>query len=141
MSRAPSSRKRLIRLAARRPLLEIAKTKLAKEKPEATVQAGSRLDASDAHHALAVLTAIIGVTLVTDAAAQVTLAFTVSTSTFGVVARPASWVIVGVGLAVCGAYVRSTIRHHRDRIGTRAPESIPGSESTPPPTEPREMPT
>jgi hypothetical protein len=36
----------LISLAARRPLLEIAKSKLAKERPEATVQARSQLDAS-----------------------------------------------------------------------------------------------
>jgi hypothetical protein len=129
----------LISLAARRPLLEIAKSKLAKDRPEATAQARSQLDTSDAHHALAVLTAIIGVTMSADAAAQITLAFTVSPATFGVAAHIAAWAIIGVGLAVCVLYLRWTARRHRDRVGPPGPESTPGSHA--PPTEPREMPT
>ncbi len=129
----------LISLAARRPLLEIAKSKLAKEGPEATVQPRPQLEGSDAHQALAVLTAIIGVTMSTDAAAQITLAFTVSTATFGVVAHIASWLIIGAGLAVCAVYLRWTIR--RQRAGARTPhgESTPGSGSTSAPSGPREM--
>jgi hypothetical protein len=53
------------------------------------------------------LTTIIGITLVADASAQVVVAFTVSASTFGVVARIASWTIIGAGLAGCGLYLRS----------------------------------
>jgi hypothetical protein len=86
-----------------------------------------------------VLTAIIGVTLVTDAAAQVTLAFTVSPATFGLVAHIAAWVIVGIGLAVCVLYLGWTAQRHRDRMRPPGPEPTPGSHS--PPTEPREMPT
>ncbi len=91
----------LISVAARRPLLSIASTKLAQARPEATAAAQPSLDTPAAHRPLTTLTAIIGVTLVADAAAQIVLALTVSTSTFGVVARIASWVIVGTGLAVC----------------------------------------
>jgi len=126
----------LISLAARRPLLEIAKSRLAQERPEASVQARSQLGAADAHRALTMLTAIIGVTLVTDAAAQVALALTVSTSTFGVVARVAGWVIVGAGLTVCVLYlrwIRARLKHDRT--------SAPPSESTPQPANPGQMPT
>jgi hypothetical protein len=129
----------LISLAARRPLLEIAKSKLAKERPEATVEDRSHLDASDAHHGLAVLTAVIGVTMSADAAAQITLALAVSPATFGVAAHIAAWVIIGVGVAVCVLYLRWTPRRHRDRMRPPGPESTPGPHS--PPTELREMPT
>jgi hypothetical protein len=129
----------LISLAARRPLLEIAKSRLANERPEATVQARPQLEASDAHHALAVLTAIIGVTTSADAAAQITLAFTVSPATFGLAAHIAAWVIIGVGLAACALYLRWTVRRQRDRTRPPGPQSAPGSHS--PPTEPKEMPT
>lgn len=129
----------LISLAARRPLLEIARTKLAKERPEAALQARSQLDAVDAHQALAVLTAIIGVTLTADAAAQITLAFTVSPATFGVADRIAAWVIIGAGLAVCVLYLRWTVRRHRDPMTPPGRASAPGSHS--PPSEPRGMPT
>jgi hypothetical protein len=54
------------------------KGKLAKERPEVTVQARSQLDALYAHNALAVLTAIIGLTMSADVAAPITLACTVS---------------------------------------------------------------
>jgi hypothetical protein len=126
----------LISLAARRPLLEIAKSRLARERPEATVQDRSHLDAAETRHALAVLTAIIGVTMSADAAGQITLAFTVSPVTFGVAAHIAAWVIIGVGLAVCVLYLRWTAR--RNRMRPPGLESTPGSHS--PPTELRDMP-
>lgn len=117
----------LISLAARRPILEMAKGKLAKERPGTTVQNRSYLDASDTHHALAVLTAIIGVTMSADAAAQIALALTVSPATFGVAAHIAVWVIIGVGLAVCVLYRRWTARRHRMRPA--GPQCTPGSHS------------
>ncbi len=117
----------LISLAAPRSLLEIAKGKLAKEGFDSSVHARAQLDASDARHVLAVLTAIIGVTMSADAAAQITLTFTVSTATFGVVAHIGAWVIIGVGSAVCATYLRWTIRRHRERTGTPGPRPTPGS--------------
>lgn len=60
------------------------------------------------------------------------LALSVSTSTFGVVARVASWVIIGTGLLVCVLHLRWTrARLQRDRTPT------PRSESTPQPTDTR----
>jgi hypothetical protein len=56
--------------------------------------------------ALAVLTAIAGVTGVADAIAQVVLALTLSTGKFVVAARVASYVIVGSGLLVAATYLR-----------------------------------
>lgn len=114
----------LISLAARWPLLSIASTKLARARPEATAATRPKLDSPGAYRLLITLTAIIGVTLVADAAAQVALALTVSASTFGVVTRIASWVIVGTGLAVCVLYARWTLaRLRHDR--TPAPRSEP----------------
>jgi hypothetical protein len=130
----------LISLAARRPLLEIAKSRVAKARPQATAQARRQLKPSDEHHALTVLTAIIGVTMSADAAAQVTLALTVSTATFGVAAHIAAWVIIGAGLAVCGLFLRWTVRRERDRMRTSVPESTPASEPTSPLSEPTEIP-
>lgn len=67
------------------------------------------------------LTAAIGATCVTDAAAQIVLALTVSTSTFGVGARVASYVIIGTGIAVCVLYVRwSRTRLQHQRMVTAA---------------------
>ena len=122
----------LISLAARRPLLSIASTKLAHARPEAAPETRPKLDTPGAHRVLTVLTAIIGVTLIADAAAQIALALTVSTSTFGVVARVASWVIIGTGLLVCVLYLRWTrARPPHDRTPT------PRSQSTPQPTDTR----
>lgn len=96
----------LVSRAARRPLLAIASTKLAQGRAEGAAQTRSEAETPGAHRALAALTAIIGVTCVADAAAQIILAFTVSTSTFGELARVASYVIIGAGLAVCALYLR-----------------------------------
>ncbi|MFZ1994960.1 MAG: hypothetical protein WAU75_12680 [Solirubrobacteraceae bacterium] len=130
----------LISLTARRPLLEIAKNRIAEKGPEATVQGRPQLVAPDAHHALAVLTAIIGVTMSADAVAQVTLALTVSAATFGVAAHIAAWVIIGAGLAVCGLFLRGTIRRDRERVRASSPESTPSTEPTSPLGERTEMP-
>jgi len=38
---------------------------------------------------------------------------------------PLLWVIIAAGLAVCGLFLRWTIRHDRDRVRTSGPESQP----------------
>lgn len=133
----------LISLAARRPLLSIALARVAKSSRDVAVERRPRVDAFIAHRALSTLTAIIGVVLLTDAAAKIVFALTVSPSTFGVVARVAGHLIVGVGLAICVVYLRSAIRRDRERGPERPPDSAatPGWKSTAPPTEPREIPT
>lgn len=133
----------LISFAARRPLLSIAFARLAKSSREVAAERRPRVDAFIAHRALSTLTAVIGVTLVTDAAAQIVLALTVSPSTFGVVARVAGHLIVGVGLAICVVYLRWAIRRGRRREPELPPASTATSawKSTAPPTEPREIPT
>ncbi len=110
----------LISLAAHRPLLATVSSRLAKSRPEAAAQAGRTLEAPHAHAALTTLTAIIGVSLLADAASQVVLALTVSASTFGTVARLASRVIIGVGLAICVLYLRR-LRTRLRREGVGAP--------------------
>jgi hypothetical protein len=133
----------LISLAAGRPLASIALARLAKSGRDVAAERRPRVDAFIAPGALSTLTAVIGVTLLTDAAAQIALALTVSPSTFGVVARVAGRLIVGVGLAICVVYLRSAIRRDREREPERPPDSAPtpGQKSTVAPTEPREIPT
>jgi hypothetical protein len=115
----------LISLALRRPLL----SKLAGARPGATAETRPEPDTPGARRSLTTLTAIIGLTLLADAAAQIILAFTISTATFGVVARIASWVIIATGLAACALYLR------RLRAGLQD-----HAESQPPPPEPQPRP-
>ena len=103
----------LISLAARRPLLSIALAKLAKRNQDVAAAGRPGFAPRIAPRALSTLTAIIGVTLLTDAAAQVTLALTVSAATFGVVARIVGHVIGGVGLVICVVYLRAGVRRDR----------------------------
>jgi hypothetical protein len=115
----------LISLALRRPLL----SKLAEARREATIETRPEPNIAGARRSLTTLTAIIGLTFLTDAAAQIILAFTVSTATFGVVARIASWVIVATGLAACALYLRRVRAGRHDH-----------AESQPPPPEPKARP-
>jgi hypothetical protein len=115
----------LISLAARRPLL----SKFAQARPGATVETPSKPDTPGARRSLTTLTAIIGITLVADASAQVILALTVTTSTFGVVARIASYVIIATGLAVCALYLRRV----RARLHDQPDSQPPPPEPKPPP--------
>lgn len=103
----------LISLAARRPLLVIVVAKVAAARSQETDEPGADLDSPGARRSLTVMTAIIGVTGTADAIAQIVLALTVSTSTFVVVARVASYAIIGSGLAVGALYVRRV----RARLG------------------------
>lgn len=95
----------LISLVVGRPLLVIVAVRRRQAAPPTASH--TPVAGEGARHALRVVTAIIGVTLTLDAAAQVTLAFTVSTSTFGIVSRIAGWAIVATGLAVVGLYARA----------------------------------
>ncbi len=133
----------LISLALRRPLLSIAAARLAARTRDVAAERRPGLGAAINHRALSTLTAVIGVTLLADAAAQITLALTVSPSTFGVVARLAGHLIVGLGLAICVVYLRSSIRRERKPERQRPPDSpaTPGRTSTGAPTEPREIAT
>jgi hypothetical protein len=92
------------------PLLAVAARRLAQARPERKRRFA--LDPTRAHRALTVLTVIVGITRLIDAAAQATLAFTVSATTFGELARVASYVIIGVGLGVCAAYLHFVRRMH-----------------------------
>lgn len=97
----------LISLAARRPLLYVAATRVRDARPQGE-HSESRLDSPGARRSLATMTAIIGVTGTADAIAQIVLALTLSTAAFVVAARIASYVIIGAGLAVGVVYVRRT---------------------------------
>jgi hypothetical protein len=101
----------LVSLAVHRPLLVIAAERARRARGHET-DGRTNLDSPGARRSLATLTAIIGVTGVADAAAQVILALTLSTTHFVVVARIASYVIIGGGVSVGFLYVR----HVRSRF-------------------------
>ncbi len=71
----------LISLAVHRPLLVVAVTRARHARGEET-DGPSSLDSPGARRSLATLTAVIGVTGVADAAAQIILALTLSTTHF-----------------------------------------------------------
>ena len=90
---------------ARRPLLPAISDRLARAWPRIermTVALGSRAS----HRQTIMLTAIIGVTLLADAAAQITLALSVSTAAFLGASRLARLAIFASGLGACGLYLR-----------------------------------
>lgn len=105
----------LISIAAGHPLLVVAAARARGARPEQATADRPSLDSPGARRSLTIVTAILGVTLVADAAAQIILALTVSTSTFGVVARIASYAIIGTGLAVVFVYARFTQARLRRR--------------------------
>lgn len=111
----------LVSLAVRRPLLHVAAVKLAGTHPAQTAGAERDLESPGARRALATLTAIVGFTGTADAAAQIALALTLSTTQFVVFARVASWTIIGCGLAVGAVYVRR-VRRRLDGRRSHRPE-------------------
>ena len=133
----------LISLVVRRPLLSIAAARLAARTRDAAAERRPGLGAAISRGTLSTLIGVIGITLLTDAAAQITLALTVSPSTFGVVAPLAGHLIVGLGLAISVVYLRSATRRDRKREPQRPPDSsaTPGRRSTGGPTEPTEIAT
>jgi len=96
-------------LVVRRPLLPAAIAILARAWPRSRRLTGF-LDEGTARQRAFTLTAIIGVTLLGDAAAQIALALSVSTTTFVGTSRLARTAIFAVGLALCGVYVRRSAR-------------------------------
>lgn len=113
----------LVSLAVGRPLLSIAAVRLAHAQDRRPGAVRWNLDSRGARRVMARLTAIVGVTGVVDAAAQIFLALTLSTSEFGVYARIASYAIIGGGLAVGTVY----IRHVKARLRRRPPQAMPAS--------------
>ncbi|HEX4011676.1 MAG TPA: hypothetical protein VHX62_16765 [Solirubrobacteraceae bacterium] len=101
-------------------------------RPGARIPDPDRLNAPGSQRVLRTLTAMIGVALVADAAAQVVLALTVSTATFAEVARVASYVIIGGGLAVCALYLRAA----RSRLADQGQREPPADPRPGPPPEP-----
>jgi hypothetical protein len=118
----------LASLAARRPLLTIAATKAADARAQQLPAARPKIESPGARRTLSTLTAIIGVACVADAAAQITLALTVSTTTFAVVARIASYAIIGTGLAACAIYLRFVRAHISPTSPRRSPPARCDSE-------------
>jgi hypothetical protein len=115
----------LISIAAGHPLLLVVSTRALRARPEQAGVDRPDLDSPGARRSLTIVTAIFGVTFVADAAAQIVLALTVSTATFGVVARIASYVIIGSGLAVVFLYARVTrarLRRSSEVEQKRGPE-------------------
>lgn len=93
-------------LLVRRPLLPAVADRLARAWPRVeriTLALGSRASRRQTF----MLTAIVGITLLADATAQVTLALSVSTAAFLGASRLARLAIFAVGLGVCGVYLRS----------------------------------
>ncbi len=90
----------------RRPLLPAVMDRLVGAWPQAA-RVTRILGASAPGRQALVLTAIVGVTLLADATAQVTLALSVSTAAFLGASRLARTAVFALGLGVCGLYLRS----------------------------------
>jgi hypothetical protein len=91
-------------VAMRQPLLAVAARRLGQAWADRTPLC---LDSARAYCAMTVLTVIVGITGLVDAAAQAAPAFAVSATTFGALARLASFLIIGVGLSECVVYLRT----------------------------------
>lgn len=96
----------LISLVVRRPLLLEAAARMPRPDTDPAAGEENRLERPGARRMLSGLTAIVGVTGLADAIAQVVLALSLSTSQFVVAAHVASYAIIGGGLLVAVAYVR-----------------------------------
>jgi hypothetical protein len=72
-----------------------------------------------------VLTTIVGLTLLTDAVAQVLLALVVSTSTFVAITGLVRLAIAAVGLVACAGYVRMRWRRAAIPSGVGEPDPVP----------------
>jgi hypothetical protein len=109
----------------RRPLLPAAVGLMARAWPQAKVLTRV-LTARAFRQRATALTAIIGITLVADAAAQVTLAFSVSTATFVGVSRLARTAIFALGLGACALCLRTPSSGHSESDRAEA-VAVPGS--------------
>jgi hypothetical protein len=89
-----------------KPLLAVLMRRVARHEPDRAPRIEATLRSDRGRHVFRVLTAIAGLTLVADAAGQVILALSVSTSSFVATARVVRWVTIGAGIATAVAYVR-----------------------------------
>ena len=101
----------LVSVAVRKPLLIVMASRRARSQP-AVDSRSARLDTPSGRRALTVLTVIAGVTFTSDAVAQVVLALSVSTTTFVVAARIASYTIFAGGGTAGALYIRHVRRRH-----------------------------
>lgn len=96
----------LASVALGRPLLLQVARHIAKLSPERRPEIEARLSEPGRRRALAMLTAIIGLTLAVDGAGQITLALTVPTGMFVADSTAARIVVLGSGLIVTFSYFR-----------------------------------
>ena len=114
----------------RRPLLPVAMDRLARAWPR-TERLTRLLGGQTAPRRAIVLTAIVGVTLLADATAQVTLALTVSTAVFLAASRLARVAVFVVGVGGCASYLRWLGSRESDgRAASRKPGGAPRLAST-----------
>jgi hypothetical protein len=97
----------LASVALGRPLLLM----VAEHTSKGNLDPQGRLAAPDRRHAIAILTAIIGLTFTIDGASQIALALTVPTGTFIADSTAARIVVLGTGLIVTTLY----FRHQKER--------------------------
>ncbi|HET8979419.1 MAG TPA: hypothetical protein VFN87_14750 [Solirubrobacteraceae bacterium] len=96
----------LVSVALRRPLLPVLVDLLPSRGPTAAVGRIAALRAELAGDAAPMLTAIVGVGLLTDAAVQVTLALTVSTTVFVSISGLARLAVTAVAVGACAVGLR-----------------------------------
>lgn len=97
----------LVSVAIRRPLLPPLLGLVARGLPRAISVRIGELRASLTGRTALVLTAIVGLTLLADAAVQVTLALAVSTTVFVSTDGLARLAVAAVGVGACALYLRS----------------------------------
>ncbi len=113
----------LISVLVGRPLLSVALDMLCDTWPKAERFVRS-LRGADARREATVATAIIGVTSLCDAAAQVALALSVSTATFLGLTGLTRLAVFSIGLGVCALYLRGAARRQPSRAGSGADPSV-----------------
>jgi hypothetical protein len=108
----------LLSVAIHRPLLPALVKLVARSVPPRATGLIDRFHRAIAENRASVLTAIVGITLLADAVAQVTLALTVSTTVFIGTSRLARIILAAAGLAACGFYLSSADRSALPDRGT-----------------------
>jgi hypothetical protein len=113
----------LASVLVRRPLLPTVMSWAERRWPQSRRLTGS-LGTGAAGQRASVLTAILGITLLGDAVAQVTLALTVSTTTFLGTSGLARLAVFTVGLGACALYVRRVARDSQVRREAHASSPV-----------------
>jgi hypothetical protein len=108
----------LLSVAIHRPLLPALLQLVARSVPARATGLVDRLHRGIAENRASVLTAIVGITLLADAVAQVTLALTVSTTVFIGTSRLARIILAAAGLTACGVCLSSAERSALPDRGT-----------------------